>query len=66
MKDSQDNQLMSVIGTILAIAMVGAVVCGFLECFGINTGWFGGVLAIIPPLFLAVFVVWQIIGEITK
>lgn len=66
MKDSQDDKLMVVIGTVLAIAIVGAVVCGILECFGINTSWVGGVLAIIPLLFLAVFVVWQIIGEITK
>lgn len=66
MREEDNSILCDIIGTILVIAIVGATICGILECFNVNTGIIGGVFGIIPVLFLAVFVVWQIIKEISK
>lgn len=67
MSKHEDNEvLLDVLGVILAISIIGSIICGILECFGIKTGVVGGVLGAISLLFLAVFVVWQIIKEISK
>lgn len=64
MKEHKDNEiLVDILGVILAVAIVGSIICGILECFNVNTGIIGGVFCIIPALFLAVFVIWQIIKE---
>jgi uncharacterized membrane protein len=64
MKDHKDNEiLVDILGIILVVAIVGSIICGILECFNVNTGIIGGVFGIIPALFLAVFVIWQIIKE---
>ena len=65
MKQQKDN-IISVVGTILIVAIIGSVVCEILECFGLNTGVVGGVLAIIPMLFMVGFVIWQIIRKINR
>ena len=62
----QDNKIVSVIGTIVEIAIIVAIVCGVLACFGINIGVIGGICAIIPTLFMVIFVIWQIIRELNK
>ncbi len=67
MKEHKDNEiLVDILGCILVVSIIGATICGILECFQINTGIIGGILCIIPALFLAMFVVWQIIKEISK
>lgn len=67
MKGYKSNEiLVDILGGILVVAIVGSIICGILECFNVNTGIIGGVFGIIPVLFLAVFVVWQIIKEISK
>ncbi len=53
-----ENKTGSIIGTIVVTAVIGAIVCGVFECFGINTGVIGGILAIIPMLFMVGFVIW--------
>jgi hypothetical protein len=65
MKQQEDN-IISVVGTILIIAIIGSVVCGMLECFGLNTGMVGGALVIIPIIFMVGFVIWQIIRKINR
>ena len=65
MKEKKDK-LLSIVGTVVLIAIIGAIVCGILECLGVNTGIIGGIFSIIPMLFLLVFVVYQIISEMTK
>lgn len=62
----QNNKVVSAIGTIVGIAVIGAVICGVLECLGANTRAIGGVFAIVPVLFLAVFVVGQIVKCLLK
>ena len=67
MKEHKDNEiLVDILGGILVVAIIGATICGILECLNVSTGVIGGVLGIIPVLFLAMFVVWQIIKEISK
>lgn len=65
MKQQKDN-IISVVGIILIVAIIGSIVCGILECFGLNTGVVGGVLAIIPMLFMVGFILWQIVRKIKK
>lgn len=67
MKEQEDkNVLQDIVGSIITIAMVGAVICGALECFGIKTGIIGGILCAIPLLFLVIFILAQIIHEFIK
>ena len=61
--EQQKDNIISVVGTILIVAIIGSVVCGILECFGLNTGEVGGALAIIPMLFMVGFVIWQIVRK---
>ena len=65
MKQQKDN-IISVVGTILIVAIIGSVVCGMLECFGLNTGVVGSVFATIPMFFMVGFVIWQIIRKINR
>lgn len=65
MKQQEDN-IISVVGTVLIVAIIGSVVCGMLECFGLNTGVVGGALAIIPIVFMMGFVIWQITRKINR
>lgn len=62
----QKNNIISVIGTLLIVTIIGSVVCGMLECFGLNTGVVGGAFATIPMLFMVGFVIWQIIRRINR
>ena len=62
----QDNKIVSIIGTIVEIAIILAIVCGALECFGVNTRVIGSICAIIPMLFMVIFVIWQIIRGLNK
>ena len=62
--EQQKDNIISVVGTILIVAIIGSVVCGMLECFGLNTGVVGGALVIIPIIFMVGFVIWQIIRKI--
>lgn len=67
MKEQEDkNVLQDIVGLIITIAMVSAVICGALECFGIKTGIIGGICAVIPILFLVIFIVAQIIHKFIK
>jgi hypothetical protein len=61
--EQQKDNIISVVGTILIVAIIGSVVCGILECFGLNTGVVGGALAIISMLFMVGFVIWQIVRK---
>lgn len=62
----QENKTVTIIGIIVGTAIIGAIVCGILECFGISTGVIGGVFGAIPMLFLVVFMILQITNEVIK
>ena len=62
----QNNKAVSVVGTVVVVAITVAIVCGLLECFGLNTGVIVGALAIIPIVFMVGFVIWQIIRKINR
>ena len=62
----QNNKSVSVVGIIVVVAIIVAIVCGLLECFGISTGVIGGVFAIIPAVCVVGFVAWQVIVEVKK
>lgn len=66
MREKDDSILGDILGTILVIAIVGATICGILECFNINTGIIGGILCIIPILYLIVIAVVLIIKWLNK
>lgn len=66
MEKQENDGILGVLGVILAISIAGAIVCGILACFGINVGAIGGIFCIIPILFLVIFVILQIIKEISK
>ena len=58
--EEQGGKFISIIGIIIAISIIGAIVCGILECFGLNTGIIGGVFGVVPILFLAIFILYQV------
>lgn len=64
--EEQKNNLLFIVGIVVVITIIGAIVCGILECLGISTGIIGGAFGIIPILFLLVLVVHQIISKMTK
>ena len=66
MREEDDSIIGDIIGTILVLAIVGATICGILECFSINTGIIGGILCVIPILYLVVIAVVLIIKELSK
>lgn len=62
----ENSKWLDILGTIIALAIVGSIVCGILECFSVNTGIIGVICCIIPVLFLVVFFILQIIKELNK
>lgn len=62
----ENGKWQDIIGTIIVLAIIGSIICGILECFSVNTGVVGVICCIIPLLFLVVFIILQIIGELNK
>ena len=58
--DNEDSKLMSIVGTILGLSMAGAIICGILECFGVNTGAVGGIFALIMAISLPLLLLYSI------
>lgn len=62
---NNNNVLISIIGTIWGISVIGAIICGVLECFNIRTGTIGGIVSmtsILPlPLMVLFFLLCYII-----
>lgn len=63
MEDQEDKSI-SIVGTIVGIAIIGAIICGILECFGVNTGVIGGVFALITVLPISLYIVHIIIQKL--
>lgn len=66
MRKNEDSKWQDIIGTIIILAIIGSIICGILECFSVSTGAIGVICCIIPILFLIVFVIMQILGELNK
>ena len=54
---NEESKTTQVIGIIVGIAIVGAIICGLLECFGVNTGIVGALLGLITVLALPIFLI---------
>lgn len=63
-KNKLEDKSMSSVGIILGICIIGAIVCGILECFSIHTGAIGAIMIIVPITFLVGFCVWQFFKEL--
>lgn len=56
MEENENSFSNQVLGVALAISIIGACVCGVLECLSVNTGFIGvffGLVTILPiPIYL--------------
>lgn len=48
------------------ISIIGTVICGILECFGIRTGMVGGIICLIIILPLPLFVLFHLLRYVIK
>lgn len=70
----EEGKIAPIVGTIWGIAVIGAVICGILECFGVRAGAVGGIICLITILpipliilfFLLCYVVKRIFPEYDK
>lgn len=70
----EEDKIAPIVGIIWGIAVIGAVICGILECFGVRTGAIGGIIGLITILpiplialfFLLCYVVKRIFPEYDK
>ena len=64
--NKQDDKIVSIVGYILGVAIVGTLVCGVLECFSVRTGIIGGVFALITVLPIPLYLLYVIIKKLGK
>lgn len=65
---NEEGKIAPIVGTIWGIAVIGAVICGILECFGVRTGVVGGIIALITilpiPLIILFFLLCYVIKKV--
>ncbi len=55
--ENEDSKTVQVIGIVVGIAIIGAIICGILECFGVNTGIIGALFGLTTVLALPIFLI---------
>lgn len=65
---NEEGKIAPIVGTIWGIAVIGAVICGILECFGVRTGTVGGIICLITivpiPLIILFFLLCYVVKRI--
>ena len=62
----EEGKIVPIVGTIWGIAVIGAVICGILECFRVRTGTIGGIVSVISILPLPLMVLFFLLCYIMR
>lgn len=62
----EENKIAPIVGTVWVIAVIGAVICGILECFGVSTGAVGGIIGLITILPISLIILFFLLCYVVK